>query len=80
MEVRMSTGPQASLQKRLLDMAEAARRRALELPVGERRDALLRKAEDVERSAALETLVTTAGARLSDLPESRDPRSPFHLP
>jgi hypothetical protein len=50
----MSTAPQASLNNRLLDMAEAARRRSLELPVGNRRDALLRKAEDIERSAALE--------------------------
>ncbi len=68
----MSTGPKASLQKRLLDMAEAARRRALELPVGDRREALLRKAEDAERAAALEALVTSAGARLSNVPESRD--------
>ena len=66
----MSTGPQASLQQRLLDMANAARRRALELPDGERRAALLRKAEDAERSAALQVLMTTPGLRVSTLPDN----------
>ena len=66
------------MQKRLLDMVEAARR-ALELPIGDGRDALLRKAENVERRPRWEALVTTSGARLSNVPESRDVSFLFHL-
>lgn len=59
----MSTAPNASLQKRLLDMADAARSRAEELPAGEEREALLRKAEDAEGSAAVGEWLTSPGAK-----------------
>lgn len=59
----MSAVPNASLQQRLLDMADAARSRAEELPAGEEREALLRKAEDAERSAAEGEWLTSPSAK-----------------
>ena len=52
-----------SLQQRLHGMAEAARRRADQLPPGDERDELLRKVEQAERSAAVEAWISSPGLR-----------------
>ena len=58
--------PTPSLQQRLHDMARTARRRADELPPGHERNDLLRKAEQAERSAAIETWIMSPGLRPPD--------------
>jgi hypothetical protein len=60
----MSTGPDASLRTRLLDMADTARLRAQGSPVGEERDELLRKADDAGRSVVVGQWLTSPGMKL----------------
>jgi hypothetical protein len=54
--------PTGSLQDRLLAMAELARRKAATTPAGPNREMLLRKAEQTERTAAMEAWITSPGA------------------
>jgi hypothetical protein len=51
-----------SLQERLLATAELAQRKAASQPAGPTRDALLRKAEQAHRTAAIEIWITSPGA------------------
>jgi hypothetical protein len=53
--------PASSLQQRLRATADLARKRAQALPPGEERDGLVRKADSIERSAALEAWLATPG-------------------
>ncbi len=51
-----------SLRDRLIAMATLARKKADNCPAGSEREALLRKAEQTERSAAIEAWITSPGA------------------
>ena len=51
-----------SLRDRLIAMATLARQKADNCPAGSERNALLRKAEQTERSAAIEAWITSPGA------------------
>jgi hypothetical protein len=51
---RNQTRPPGTLQARLLAMARVARRKAKELPEGPQRLQLLQKADQSERTAAIE--------------------------
>jgi hypothetical protein len=59
---RNPSRPDGSLRDRLLAMAKLARRKAEACPVGPDRDLLLRKAEQTERTAAIEEWITSPGA------------------
>jgi hypothetical protein len=54
--------PPGSLQQRLVAMANLALRKAADCPDGPERDALLRKAEQVRRSAAIDEWIASPGA------------------
>jgi hypothetical protein len=51
-----------SLHDRLIAIATLARQKADSYPAGNERNALLRKAEQTERSAAIEAWITSPGA------------------
>jgi hypothetical protein len=53
-EMRNRSRASGSLQQRLKQMARIARQKAEALPAGDERDRLLRKADQSERSAAME--------------------------
>ncbi len=53
--------PPGTLQARLLAMARIARRKAKELPEGPQRLQLLQKADQSERTAALERWLNSSG-------------------
>ena len=59
--LRNRTRPPGTLQARLLAMARLARRKAEELPEGAQRLELLRKADQSERSAAIERWLRSPG-------------------
>jgi hypothetical protein len=65
-QTRNRSRPPGSLQERLYTLAEVARKRASEMPAGDARAALLRKAELAERSAAMAAWLSSPG---SPLPE-----------
>ena len=50
------------LTDRLMQLAEAARTKAAELPPGSERDKLLSKASQAERTAQVDALLSTSGA------------------
>jgi hypothetical protein len=52
------------LADRLLQLAEAARAKAIVLPPGAEREKWLRKAHEAERAAQIERLLLTPGADL----------------
>lgn len=54
--------PPGSLHDRLIAMARLARQRAANCPAGPERDTLLRKAEQTERTAAIEAWIASPGA------------------
>lgn len=74
---RASQRPTGSLQDRLLAMARLARQKAASCPAGPERDALLRKAEQTERTAGGRLraktrlcIATQALAHLTNIPSS----------
>lgn len=58
---QISQRPPGSLHDRLLAMADLARKKAGACPAGPERDTLLRKAEQTERTAAIEAWITSPG-------------------
>lgn len=58
--------PPGSLRDRLLSIAKLAREKAERCPVGPERDRLLAKAEQSERTAAMEAWIASPGAPLPE--------------
>ena len=56
------TRPPGSLHERLIAMAKLARHKAAACPAGPERDTLLKKAEQTERTAAIEAWIASPGA------------------
>lgn len=59
---RVPQRPPGSLHDRLIGMAMLARKKAAACPAGPERDMLLRKAEQTERTAAIEAWISSPGA------------------
>jgi|HubBroStandDraft_6_1064221.scaffolds.fasta_scaffold2776018_2 hypothetical protein len=62
-KIRNRMRPAGTLRERLLAMAHLARRKADELPEGSDRAKLLEKADQSERTAAIESWITSKGLK-----------------